>query len=271
MKKAESVPPAVSIPLIGLLNVLELLTWIFNRRCDLLSNFYIRPPVLGKIQPVAILSLSRYLRPAMYSLFRRFSRHRRNLAENDTSPRGTSSTGSISTSRSYSKDAGPVSVGGKEISARSDREGLLSTREHSKGDTSLGDEAQSIWEDIDPPERITRSIDRGNFAHHLQARAVSHEQLGRTDETDPSQEIASTDISPSPPPYNEVSGAVVVDWNGNSRFLSPEEEEERRERLQRAVRERMLGLPRRTDFDWARPSERRETLPKYSAGSERLV
>ncbi|KAL2001529.1 hypothetical protein VTN02DRAFT_1645 [Thermoascus thermophilus] len=198
----------------------------------------------------------------MYSLFQLFFRPRRSLAENDTCPRGCSSTGGISASRSYSKDTGPVSVGGKETSACFDIEGLLSTRAHPKGDTSWEDEAQSIWEDIDPPEGIALSIARGSFAHPLQARTVSHVQPGKRD---PSQEVSSTDISLSPPPYNEVSGAVVVDWNGDSRCLSPEEEEERRERLQRAVRERMLGLPRVTEFDWSRPSESRETLPKYSA------
>ncbi|OOF98787.1 hypothetical protein ASPCADRAFT_204507 [Aspergillus carbonarius ITEM 5010] len=74
--------------------------------------------------------------------------------------------------------------------------------------------------------------------------------------------------NPSTPPtslpgYNDVSGAVVVDWDGLPHFLSPQEEEDRKMKLQRAVQERMLGLPRRTDFQWE-GSGRSASLPKYS-------
>ncbi|RAK98828.1 uncharacterized protein BO80DRAFT_427147 [Aspergillus ibericus CBS 121593] len=77
------------------------------------------------------------------------------------------------------------------------------------------------------------------------------------------------------PGYNDVSGAVVVDWDGLPHFLSPQEEEDRKMKLQRAVKEKMLGLPRRTDFEWERPGQeqggdvggtvgRSVSLPKYS-------
>ncbi|KXG49522.1 uncharacterized protein PGRI_071030 [Penicillium griseofulvum] len=62
----------------------------------------------------------------------------------------------------------------------------------------------------------------------------------------------STSISPycAPPPYNDVSGPVIIGQDGKPQFLSPEEEVERQHRLQQAVREKMLGLPRTTKFEW---------------------
>lgn len=54
----------------------------------------------------------------------------------------------------------------------------------------------------------------------------------------------------SPPSYNDVSGAVIIDKNGKPHFLSPEEEVERQQRLEQTVREKMLGLPRTTTFEW---------------------
>ncbi|KAJ6150609.1 hypothetical protein N7471_001808 [Penicillium samsonianum] len=56
--------------------------------------------------------------------------------------------------------------------------------------------------------------------------------------------------SASPPSYNDVSGAVIINQYGKPQFLSPEEEVERQHRLQQAVREKMLGLPRTTKFEW---------------------
>ncbi|QQK45133.1 hypothetical protein Pdw03_0031 [Penicillium digitatum] len=53
-----------------------------------------------------------------------------------------------------------------------------------------------------------------------------------------------------PPSYNDVSGAVIINQEGKHQFLSPEEEVERQHRLQQAVREKMLGLPRTTKFEW---------------------
>ncbi|KAJ5780116.1 hypothetical protein N7457_005276 [Penicillium paradoxum] len=52
------------------------------------------------------------------------------------------------------------------------------------------------------------------------------------------------------PSYNDVSDAVIIDQDGKPQFLSPEEEAERRQRLEQAVREKMLGLPRTTKFEW---------------------
>lgn len=63
------------------------------------------------------------------------------------------------------------------------------------------------------------------------------------------------------PGYNDVSGAVVVDADGYPRFLTPQEEEDRKDTLQRAVRERMMGLPRRTDFNWEASDG--PVLPRY--------
>jgi len=68
-----------------------------------------------------------------------------------------------------------------------------------------------------------------------------------------------------PPRYNDISGAVIIDWDGSPRFLSPQEEQEREIALENAVREKMLGLPRKTEFAWARPEVSIEAgLPAYS-------
>ncbi|KGO73947.1 hypothetical protein PITC_017030 [Penicillium italicum] len=58
--------------------------------------------------------------------------------------------------------------------------------------------------------------------------------------------------SESPPSYDEVIGAVIINQEGKPQFLSPAEEVERQHRLQQAVREKMLGLPRTTKFEWYR-------------------
>ncbi|EAW06609.1 uncharacterized protein ACLA_083020 [Aspergillus clavatus NRRL 1] len=67
------------------------------------------------------------------------------------------------------------------------------------------------------------------------------------------------------PLYNEVSGAVIVDQEGLPHFLSPQEEAQRKKSLKRAVEEKMKGLPRRTEFNWAQ-APHGPTLPAYSPG-----
>ncbi|KAJ5598809.1 hypothetical protein N7537_008893 [Penicillium hordei] len=68
------------------------------------------------------------------------------------------------------------------------------------------------------------------------------------------KEHKNTPIPPSstpPPAYNDVcGGAIIINQDGKPQLLSPEEEEERQHRLQQAVREKMLGLPRTTKFEW---------------------
>jgi hypothetical protein len=86
------------------------------------------------------------------------------------------------------------------------------------------------------------------------------------------KELASTLNSPTlsspiPPSYNDVSGAVVIGADGKPHFLSAEEEVERRLRLEQAVREKMLGLPRTTHFAWSGPST--EQLPAYTPREEK--
>lgn len=70
------------------------------------------------------------------------------------------------------------------------------------------------------------------------------------------------------PTYNDISGPVIIDCNGFPRFLSPQEEEERKGRLEKAARERMLGLERRTKFSWVRPYHGTD-LPKYSPANDK--
>lgn len=68
------------------------------------------------------------------------------------------------------------------------------------------------------------------------------------------KEHKNTPIPPSsapPPAYNDVCGGpVIINQDGEPQFLSPEEEVERQHRLQQAVHEKMLGLPRTTKFEW---------------------
>ncbi|KAL2815397.1 hypothetical protein BDW59DRAFT_166802 [Aspergillus cavernicola] len=71
------------------------------------------------------------------------------------------------------------------------------------------------------------------------------------------------------PSYDDVSGAVIVDAYGNPHFLTPQEERERQDTLQRAVHERMLGLPRRTEFSWEASGG--PVLPRYEAGAQGAV
>ncbi|KAJ5753363.1 uncharacterized protein N7511_007516 [Penicillium nucicola] len=71
-----------------------------------------------------------------------------------------------------------------------------------------------------------------------------------------------------PPSYNDVSGAVIIGADGRPHFMTAEEEVERRLRLQQAVREKMLGLPRTTPFEWSQgPST--EQLPAYTPREEK--
>ncbi|KAL3476300.1 hypothetical protein BJX99DRAFT_258622 [Aspergillus californicus] len=78
-------------------------------------------------------------------------------------------------------------------------------------------------------------------------------------ETLESPESASPDL----PNYNDISGAVVVDSNGDPQFLTQHEEQSRQETLERAVRERMLGLPRTTEFSWEAAAG--PVLPRYES------
>ncbi|KAJ5962979.1 hypothetical protein N7501_007920 [Penicillium viridicatum] len=85
------------------------------------------------------------------------------------------------------------------------------------------------------------------------------------------KEHKTTPIPPSsaPPAYNDVcGGAVIINQDGKLQFLSPEEEVERQHRLQQAVREKMLGLPRTTKFEWYQRKSGTESeelpLPLYT-------
>ena len=88
-----------------------------------------------------------------------------------------------------------------------------------------------------------------------------------------SESISFSDAPPNetpsnavPPSYNDVSGPVIIDQDGKPKFLSPEEEVERQQRLEAAVREKMLGLPRTTTFEWHQGASTSEELqlPPYT-------
>ena len=81
----------------------------------------------------------------------------------------------------------------------------------------------------------------------------------------PFPDTSSKSAAPVPPSYNDVSGPVVIDKDGKPQFLTPEQEVEREQRLQTAVREKMLGLPRTTTFEWhSGPSTEEIQLPPYT-------
>ncbi|KAL4758483.1 uncharacterized protein BDW70DRAFT_152406 [Aspergillus foveolatus] len=120
-------------------------------------------------------------------------------------------------------------------------------------------QAQTTWEDIDPPTTLLslaadHSISSASIASRYQ-QSTQTEPTAPVPTSNPTTTmLISSSRSPSTPSllpsYSDVSGAVVVDAYGTPRFLTPQEEQERKEALAQAVRERMMGLPRRTDFSW---------------------
>ncbi|PLB55286.1 hypothetical protein P170DRAFT_37093 [Aspergillus steynii IBT 23096] len=130
--------------------------------------------------------------------------------------------------------------------------------------SSSAQEPASFWKDINPPAGhkytpavLAHSSDKSSLPSSSPP-PVQPRNKDAMDRTKPTSTRNS-----ALPGYNDVSGAVIVDWNGLPHFLSPQEELERKSRLERAVRERMLGLSRRTDFAWESPCHG-TTLPQYS-------
>ncbi|PYH75576.1 hypothetical protein BO82DRAFT_20714 [Aspergillus uvarum CBS 121591] len=119
------------------------------------------------------------------------------------------------------------------------------------------------WQNIDPPDNLLVSLDEKALEqqfllHRPRARATAMIDTSRTTSptyTSPKAAAAAAAAAATLlPGYNDVSGSVIVDWNGYPHFLSPQEEVDRKLQLEAAVQERMLGLPRRTDFAWERPA-----------------
>ncbi|GIJ91912.1 hypothetical protein Asppvi_010887 [Aspergillus pseudoviridinutans] len=109
-----------------------------------------------------------------------------------------------------------------------------------------------------PLPQSSQARSAGATAHF----STAHEERERQCALERAIQARLLGISTTLPPYNQVSGAVIVNDEGVPHFLSPEEEEERQASLRRAVEERMLGLPRRTSFTWAQPHG--PSLPSYS-------
>ncbi|KAI9039983.1 uncharacterized protein KD926_008673 [Aspergillus affinis] len=130
--------------------------------------------------------------------------------------------------------------------------------------SSSAQEPAHFWKDINPPaeHQFTPAVFVYNRANpSLPSPSPSSVQPQNRDAMNRSE---PTSIRNSAlPGYNDVSGAVIVDWNGLPHFLSPQEEVERKLKLECAVRERMLGLSRRTDFAWESPCQG-TALPQYS-------
>ncbi|PYI27977.1 hypothetical protein BP00DRAFT_438799 [Aspergillus indologenus CBS 114.80] len=120
------------------------------------------------------------------------------------------------------------------------------------------------WQNIDPPDDLLVSLDEKALEqqfllHRPRPRATAMIDTSRTTSpkyTSPKAAAAAAAAAAATllPGYNDVSGSVIVDWNGYPHFLSPQEEVARKLQLEAAVQERMLGLPRRTDFAWERPA-----------------
>ncbi|KAL4900644.1 hypothetical protein BDW74DRAFT_182479 [Aspergillus multicolor] len=123
-------------------------------------------------------------------------------------------------------------------------------------------QTDSTWEDVDPPAfspSHPRTPTSPTFSlYSYQNTQNTPSTIMDAQSTSPPPSTTSESILPS---YNDVSGAVVVDAHGYPRFLTPREEQERKAALQQAVRERMMGLPRRTDFSWE--ASARPILPRY--------
>ncbi|KAE8354646.1 hypothetical protein BDV28DRAFT_130568 [Aspergillus coremiiformis] len=126
--------------------------------------------------------------------------------------------------------------------------------------SSTSQEPSYYWQNIDPPPPSYQFQRRRASYHHR--RRSSRSSMWR-----PMMYPNPISTNSALPGYNTVSGAVVVDWNGLPYFLSPQEEEERKSKLERAVQERMLGLSKETDFGWSRPCHG-ATLPRYSSIKE---
>ncbi|KAB8076426.1 hypothetical protein BDV29DRAFT_88243 [Aspergillus leporis] len=124
--------------------------------------------------------------------------------------------------------------------------------------SSSSQEPSYYWHNIDPPAESHRF-------HGSRSSYPSRLRSGRSKWT-PMMRHSShiSAMNSALPGYNAVSGAVIVDWNGLPYFLSPEEEQERKSKLERAVQERMLGLSKETDFAWSQPYQG-AALPRYSS------
>ncbi|KAL4943933.1 hypothetical protein BDV06DRAFT_188751 [Aspergillus oleicola] len=135
-------------------------------------------------------------------------------------------------------------------------------------------ESQFLWEDINPPAGLEHLVSNQSEATFSASQSLSsaslHSQTATQTPTMISQTTSPEESSPSLPLYNDVSGAVVVDAEGYPRFLTPQEQQDREDTLQRAVRERMMGLPRNTEFNWEASGG--PVLPRYepppAAGAE---
>ncbi|PYH37600.1 uncharacterized protein BO87DRAFT_352988 [Aspergillus neoniger CBS 115656] len=133
--------------------------------------------------------------------------------------------------------------------------------------------ASFIWEDINPPAEYYLADKSTSTPPSPPPTYTFFQQDQQRQQPSPQDKEAMIDtttrsIPVSPlPGYNDVSGAVIVDYDGFPHFLSPQEEEERKMKLQRAVQEKMLGLPRQTSFEWERPLSAGSAagwLPRYS-------
>ncbi|OJJ86228.1 uncharacterized protein ASPGLDRAFT_45279 [Aspergillus glaucus CBS 516.65] len=123
-------------------------------------------------------------------------------------------------------------------------------------------EPPSTWENINPPMSPSTQ-----FTNTPSPEPPSIAQDQSTTTTATKQERTAQ----HPPRYNDISGAVIVDWDGSPRFLSPQEEQERQTALENAVREKMLGLPRKTEFAWARPDVSiGDGLPAYEPAEKEM-
>ncbi|GMG30874.1 hypothetical protein F9C07_9987 [Aspergillus flavus] len=122
--------------------------------------------------------------------------------------------------------------------------------------SSSSQEPSFYWQNIDPPAPSHSYQRLSSYNNRLSRRSSKWRPMMLPN----SNTVAMNSALPG---YNSVSGSVVVDCNGLPYFLSPQEEQERNSKLQRAVQERMMGLRRETEFAWSQPCHG-ATLPRYS-------
>ncbi|RAH43808.1 uncharacterized protein BO95DRAFT_342145, partial [Aspergillus brunneoviolaceus CBS 621.78] len=130
------------------------------------------------------------------------------------------------------------------------------------------------WQNIDPPHDLLVSLDEKALEQQfLLNRPRATEMIDTSRTTSPKYTSPKGVAASLLPGYNDVSGSVIVDWDGYPHFLSPQEEVDRKLQLEAAVQERMLGLPRRTEFAWERPGAHQQeghyAPPRYTPASSK--
>ncbi|RAK71368.1 uncharacterized protein BO72DRAFT_17212 [Aspergillus fijiensis CBS 313.89] len=147
---------------------------------------------------------------------------------------------------------------GPNTTAPQNTQGTFSISFHPKTQTTL------CWQNIDPPHDLLVSLDEKALEQQfLLNRPRATEMIDTSRTTSPKYTSPKGVAASLLPGYNDVSGSVIVDWDGYPHFLSPQEEVDRKLQLEAAVQERMLGLP------GAHQQEGHYAPPRYTPASSK--